>query len=474
MVALDQTPETVSQEDGQQAAKFYRAAWRWHFYAGLYVVPFFIMLAVTGILMMWIAFFIGRDGEATQVTPQGAPLAVSLQAQSALAAFPGGTLDHYTAPRAADRAALFRIDTEEGSMVAVVDPYTAEVMDTFPRKSGLYDIMDNIHGELLIGTVGDRLIEISASLGIILLITGLYLWWPRNRSLREALTPRLAAKGRAFWKSLHEVVGVWGSLILMFFLISGLAWAGVWGGKMVQPWSSFPALKKAKNVQSEVPFGTVTHGAMNDGAKDIPWVLELTPMPMSGSLAGEAGLAEGGAVSFDTVDALARELGFDGRYQLNWPMGDTGVWTISQVSMSRDEINPTSDRTVHIDQYSGKILADVRYSDYGLMGKSMAVGIALHMGTLGLWLVVLNTLFCLSIVFVCVSGVVMWWKRRPAASLRLAPPPMPQDMPLWKGAVALGLALSFAFPMAGLTLLTILLLEWVVLSRIPALKRAFL
>ena len=30
-------------------SRFYLAAWRWHFYAGLYVVPFLIMLAVTGL-----------------------------------------------------------------------------------------------------------------------------------------------------------------------------------------------------------------------------------------------------------------------------------------------------------------------------------------------------------------------------------------------------------------------------------------
>ena len=33
--------------------KLYFAVWRWHFYAGLYVIPFLIMLAITGIVMVW-------------------------------------------------------------------------------------------------------------------------------------------------------------------------------------------------------------------------------------------------------------------------------------------------------------------------------------------------------------------------------------------------------------------------------------
>ena len=45
--------------------RFYITAWRWHFYAGLYVAPFLIMLAVTGLIMLWTATLYGRDGEKT-------------------------------------------------------------------------------------------------------------------------------------------------------------------------------------------------------------------------------------------------------------------------------------------------------------------------------------------------------------------------------------------------------------------------
>lgn len=52
--------------------KLYFAAWRWHFYAALYVVPFMIMLAVTGMMMMFITQFDGRDGEKSP-SPRKAP-----------------------------------------------------------------------------------------------------------------------------------------------------------------------------------------------------------------------------------------------------------------------------------------------------------------------------------------------------------------------------------------------------------------
>jgi len=32
---------------------FYNLAWRWHFYAGLFVIPFLILLSVTGIIYLF-------------------------------------------------------------------------------------------------------------------------------------------------------------------------------------------------------------------------------------------------------------------------------------------------------------------------------------------------------------------------------------------------------------------------------------
>ncbi|MFG6591974.1 PepSY-associated TM helix domain-containing protein [Sulfitobacter sp. 1A12157] len=466
MVSIDPAGATALQNDNtQRANSFYRAAWRWHFYAGVYVIPFFIMLALTGLVMLWIAFIGGRDGERIAVTPQDAPLALSDQAAAAQASIEGGILVQYVAPRADDLAAIFRVDAHDVATMVAVDPYTAEVLASFPRRSGWYDMADNIHANLLLGVTGDRMIEIAASLGMVLIATGLYLWWPRGTGLRAALLPRLG-RGRALWKSLHGAIGLWVSVVLIFFLISGLSWAGIWGEKIVQAWSQFPAEKW------EAPLSDDIHADMNHGPKEVPWALEQTPMPASGSDAGVAGLAEGMPATLDSIDALARQIGFDARYQMNLPRGEDGVWTLSRDSMNTDAEDPTSDRTVHIDRHTGKILADVRYADYSLAGKAMAVGIALHMGTLGWPSVVANTLFCLSVIFLCVSGVVMWWKRRPANPAGwLSAPPAPRNMTLWKGAVVVGLAVALAFPMAGVTLLVVGLLDWLLLRRVPALKR---
>lgn len=444
--------------------KLYFAAWRWHFYAGLFVIPFLAILAFTGMTMMWIAWIDGRDGERTAVVPQEIVQPISAQADAAVAAVPGGTLKQYVAPRTDDLAALFRVDMDGDATMIAVDPYTAKVIETFPRRSGWYDFFDQLHGDLMLGVTGDRMLETASSISLILIATGLYLWWPRGTGWRHALLPSFG-RGRALWKSLHGVVGIWLSLFLVLFLISGLAWAGVWGAKMVQAWSQFPAAK-----WDNVPLSDDAHASMNHARREVPWALEQTPMPASGSDVGTAGVSDA-PVTLDTINTLAREIGFDGRYQMNVPQSDSGVWTLSRDSMSTDSTNPMSDRTVHIDQYTGKILADVRYEDYSLAGKAMAVGIALHMGTLGVWSVLANSLVCLGVLFLCFSAVVLWWKRRPAGAGRLAAPPMPKELPLWQGAVLIGLVISMAFPLAGLALITVLALDWIILSNLPSLRR---
>ncbi|MCV0425847.1 MAG: PepSY domain-containing protein [Roseibium sp.] len=451
--------------------RFYLAAWRWHFYAGVFVIPFLMILAVTGMMMMYIGYIDGRDGEKITVAVPGnaEALSISEQAGRALASQPGGTLVEWLKGRAEDSASVFRIKNDGGQTMVAVDPYTGDVLESWQRRQGWYDFADGIHSDLMLGTPGDRLLEIAAGLAIVLIVTGLYLWWPRDRSFLSALVPDLSEKGRVLWKTLHANVGVYLSVFLLLFLISGMSWTGIWGSKLVQAWSTFPAEK-----WDNVPLSDKTHASLNHGTVgEMPWALEQTPLPASGSNAGVVGIAPGIPVTIDSVANLANAIGFSARYRIAYPGSETAVWTINQDTMSADAEDPFSDRTVHVDQYTGRVLANVAFADYSLAGKAMAVGIPLHMGLVGLWNLILNTLVCLSVIFLCVSGVAMWWLRRPkGAALRVFAPKSPDDLPHWRGAMILMLFLSLAFPLVGITLLTVLALDYLLVKRVPMLRRA--
>jgi uncharacterized iron-regulated membrane protein len=429
----------------QVATRLYRSVWRWHFYAGLVVVPFLIVLSLTGIVMLYgnsIETFLGAK---YYVAPGGARASLTEQSRAALAAIQGSSLKLVVNPASPDRATVFVLNSKGGNVVVSVDPHGPAVVGTIVKDDTWFYWANNIHGTLLIGKLGDRIVEVVAGLGIILVLTGIYMWWPRNgRSLARALVPNSYARGRTLWKELHVSFGFYMSIVLLFFLVSGLAWAGIWGERIVQAWSTFPAEK-----WDNVPLSDKIHASMNHGAmKEVPWALEQTPLPVSGSASGVAGLPEGTPVDIDTVSALARAIGFDGQFRVNVPQDEDGVFTISADSMDGDTTNATGDRTVHVDRYTGRVLADVGFADYSLAGKAMAVGIALHQGNLGALNTLLNLLFCVFVLFMCVSGVVMWWKRRPAG--QFGAPRYPRDFRAPAAILAITAAVCAAFPLTGL------------------------
>ena len=475
------------------ANKFYLATWRWHFYAGLYVVPFILMLALTGLVILFqpqLEDFQYRD--RIFVAPQSKVLPASTQLEAARKAYPDASITRFRPNTAANRSSQVALKTkDERELNVYVNPYTAAVLGEVNNADRWGAIASNIHGSFWLGDLGDRLIEIAAGFGIILVVTGLYLWWPRNaQGLYGTFIPRFNMGKRTMWRDLHTVPGFYISIALLFFFVSGMAWTGIWGEKFVQAWNTFPAAlwnevpkSDANKTVAASPAEPHDMATMNDpktmgdmnrpGEKVVPWNLEQSMMPASGSMAGKPGIPAGVGVNLNTVTQYARENGFGDGFWVALPADKTGVWTLSASTMSGDTKDARKDLTIHMDQYSGKVLATVAWKDYSLGAKAMAAGIALHQGNYGWWNQLLGAISCLMVLLMTASGLAMWWIRRPKGAFRLAAPPMPANLPMWKGAVVLMLGLSLAFPLVGLTLLGVLAFDWLVLSRIKPLKAIF-
>ncbi|WP_428241269.1 PepSY-associated TM helix domain-containing protein [Gynuella sp.] len=436
---------------------FYLSIWRWHFYAGLYVVPFMIMLSVTGLMMLyapklerWLhadLFYLPYDRHGS----------MSYEAQTRLVAdhYPDATIKYLYVTQGPHDATRFQLSRPDEDFWVFVDPVAERILGDLSITHSLYAWADDTHGTFMLGLTGDWMIEIATSLTILLIVTGVFLWWPRgNKSLFQALRIRFGGN-RSMWRDIHSVSGILLSVFLLFFCISGLSWTSVWGAKLVQAWSTFPMEKSAANVSS-----VLTHDELNrQGLKQIPWNLEQAPMP-------ESLVMDGSSVSLDNLVVRSRSMGFS-RFQLHFPVGDTGVYTATASSMGRDIENATDDRTIHFDRYNGAVLADIGYEDYNWFAKSMAIGIALHMGQMGWWNLLLCTFYCVGVLGLCITGVIMWWQRRPGKLLVLGAPPMPKDLRRWQHATWLLLPLSLLFPMAAATMITMLAIDFIASRWIP-------
>lgn len=449
---MESTTASMKKTDGPEN-KYYPAIWRFHFYAGLIVAPFFLIAALSGVVMaLKTPIEALAYGDRLYVAAQNERLTPDAQLSSVTAAYPHAVIQTYILPRAANRSAQFLLtdhdprpsDAYDGKhsngdgLTLFVDPYTGDVLGSLDPSNTLYACAKTLHGTLFLGSVGDHLIEAAAGFGVLMIITGLFLWASKNERPGIA-TKQKAMMTRSGWRELHSTLGISVSLVMLFFLISGLAWTPVWGGKLVQAWSSFPA------ARSNAPVSTLTYEALNHGEhKTVPWALEQTPMPMANAHAGHES-----TIDLDDVVALAKAKGFIS-FRVNFPRPETGAWTVMAATISGDIADPRRDRTIHLDTMTGAVIADVGFADYSLMGKAMAAGVPLHQGDLGAWNIVMNVAFCFAIIVMIVSGMIMWWLRRPRRGLRLAPPPADRGV-LTRGALAL-FAVALLFPLTAIAL----------------------
>ena len=447
--------------DVQERKVLYAAVWRWHFYAGLYVAPFLMLLAVTGLVMLaaepierW------QLGALLVNTPGGTPTSHQARLDAARSAFPHATFVRYQPGRDSADATRVTVTIDDRPHTVFVDASTARVRGIVDDGHRIGVVANLVHGTLLMGAWGDRLIEIAASLGILLLVSGVYLWFPKGTPFWQAFRMTGGSR-RLAWRDLHKTTGAILAPVLAFYLISGLAWTDVWGGQFVQAWNTLRATTAAPG---ESPGHT--HETLNAGSgKVVPWNLEQTPVPSSPPHTGH------GRITLDAAIAAAQREGIGQRFWVGVPSGVDGIWTIAQTGLNDDVNDPRQELTVHVDQHTGSVVGRGGWNDYSPMARAVAAGIPLHMGSLGWWNLVGTSVVCLSVIALSLSGLVMWWLRRPARGWRLAAPPRPEParVPLVTWATAV--ILSVLFPLAGATLVAVAILDWTLVRRIPALRQ---
>ena len=148
----------------QQRAALYRTVWRWHFYAGLFVIPFVLLLAATGAAYLFKPQ-VERWEERAYRTPVVERVVLpSAQVAAALAAFPGARFASYRLPERPGDAAMVHIAMADGQAMrdVFVSPAGA-VLGSLDPETRIMETLKTIHGQLLLGKRGSWLVELAAS-----------------------------------------------------------------------------------------------------------------------------------------------------------------------------------------------------------------------------------------------------------------------------------------------------------------------
>lgn len=116
--------------------------------------------------------------------------------------------------------------TEEKA--AAINPYTGALIKIYSRKDWL-SIVEKIHTSLLLGNTGKWIIKINVALFLVLLITGIILWWPSNKARRkQSFKVKWNASGKRINYDFHNVFGFYSSLLLLLIVLTGLYMSFDW------------------------------------------------------------------------------------------------------------------------------------------------------------------------------------------------------------------------------------------------------
>lgn len=429
------------------SALSYRAIWRWHFHAGLFCTPFVVLLAITGAIYLFKPQIDAlADRDVNHVTLTGRAATPVAQVAAARGAVPGSRFVAYELPRDADDAVRVHVSGTDGvRRIVYVHPEAHTVLKVVERDARLPELVKTIHGELLLGDVGSVLVELAACWAIVMLATGLYLWWPRKASgLAGVLWPRLRAGHATFWRDLHAVTGIWASAFAIFLLLTALPWTLVWGNgfKQVRAWAEGPALKQDWTTGRVAESAGEHHGHHGQAAR------------------GAAGPEIAPAYPLDSVVAYAATLHIAPPVLIEPPSARGAGWTVKGDSQSR----PLR-RELTLDADTGAVLRDQGFAQRKMVDRVIGVGISAHEGQLfGLANQLLGLATALGLVTICVSALVMWWRRRPRGGLGVLAPKV-AGYRIERG-LAIGIVvLAVLLPVFGASLIVVALADRVLFGR---------
>ena len=418
--------------------------WRIHWWAALVATPFTLIATLTGILYIFtpqieqlLYRHLDQVAPVAQVRPldelvaaaqRGAPagtmlhsvLAPALAGQSVKVNFvpedgAAGAHQHHGgghAPAPVPRKPSFGLSSD--AVTVYVDPANGAVLGSLANAERFNNWAKRLHSRLLQDEGWRWMIELAASWLLVMLVTGVLLWWP------AASMPRAGRSGRAAWRQWHAFLGVALGVVSLAILLTGLTWSKYAGDQV-----------------------RTLRDAAGQAGPQVPRALA------SRLLEGQQ------PQSWQAVLEKARSMAPAASWQLTPPRGQSGVWRAAVA----DRSEPARCLDLALDAYSGAVLYQSGWDQQTLFGKATGVGIPFHRGEFGWWNQAVLLVFGLGVLFSLVSGWVMYFKRRRQGALAL--PEVPQGA--WRafgpGWWLAGVGFSWLMPLLAISAPCVLLAD---------------
>lgn len=393
--------------------------WKWHFIAGLVSLPFVIVLAITGgIYLFKDNYEAPKQQVIKQVKIEGQAASFDTQWQIAKAEAKKQP-NIMVIPSEANQATEFVTGKFSHKSSVFINPYTKAVTGTIqPKKSNMYTVR-KLHGELLLGKFGTKIIELIASWMVVLIITGIYVFWPsKKQGIKAFFTVRFNQGKRILFRDLHTVFGFWISVLLLMTLAGGFPWTDVFG-------SNFKKLQEVTN----------------------------TGFPKTWNARGLQSNVKGETIKLDQIVKLAKALNLEGEVSIGLPKKNKGVYSIYNTTF-----NLGAQKRYHIDQYSGAQLVSHDWGDVGVLMRSRMWLMAFHQGQFGLWNWLLMLGVAILLLLVSIAGLVSYLSRKQKGDW--GTPKAPKQFNAGYGVIVVIVVLGLVFPLFGISVLILAIAEF--------------
>ncbi len=116
----------------------------------------------------------------------------------------------------------------KNKQAVMMDPYTGKVLGVMDKENDFFGVVLRIHRSLLLDDVGKVITGTSATIFVFMLISGIVLWWPKNKAfLKDRLWIRKKGGARRTY-DVHSVLGFYASWIIIFVGLTGMVFAFKW------------------------------------------------------------------------------------------------------------------------------------------------------------------------------------------------------------------------------------------------------
>ncbi len=286
---------------------------------------------------------------------------------------------------ARDRAAqviFFNFEPDYYYYLVYINPYSGEVIHVEDMSSNFFKIILDGHFYLwLPHEIGQPVVATATLIFLVLVITGLILWWPKNKkTAKQRFTIKWDARWRRKNYDLHRVLGFYVLTLALIFAVTGLVWGFQWFAKSYYALAGgekslmyVDPVSDTTNVSTlTMPAIDAVYNKMRKLYPDVEMIEVHTPESKSSSIAANANLDAGTY------------------YKTDYRYFDQ--YTLKELS---------------VDHVYGRV--DNASAADKLMRMNYDIHVGAILGFAGKVLAFLASLVCASLP---VTGVILWWGRR--------------------------------------------------------------